>query len=124
MDTGLFFDKRPEALPIYKALEDKILADIQNVEIKAQKTQITFANGQIFAYVSFLPARKTEWRPKVYITITFVLGYKKESPRVDAAIELYPNRWTHHVVATSMDEIDDELLGWIKEAGDFSAKGP
>lgn len=122
LDTILFFDKNPEALPIYQLLEERILSEIENVNIKVQKTQISFSNRHNFAFVSFLPARKAKERPKVYITVTFGLHYKKESSRIDVAIEPYPNRWTHHVLVSSINEIDDELLDWIKEASDFSAK--
>lgn len=121
LDTTLFFNERPGAFPLYIALENRILADIRDVNIKVQKSQITFANRRSFAFVSFLPARKAKERPKVYITVTFGLSYKKESPRIDVATEPYPNRWTHHVLVSSVDEIDDELLSWIKEASDFSA---
>ena len=121
LDTLLFFNEKPEALPLYDAFEERILSEISGVNIKVQKTQITFSNKYNFAFVSFLPVRKAKERPKVYITVTFGLGYKKESPRIDAAVEPYPNRWTHHILVSSVDEIDDELLGWIKEASDFSA---
>ena len=60
-------------------------------------------------------------RPKVYITISFGLRYRKESPRIDAASEPYPNRWTHHMLISSANEIDDELMEWVKEAAVFSA---
>lgn len=36
------------------------------------------------------------------------------------AVEPYPNRWTHHVLISAPEEIDDELMGWIKEASIFS----
>ena len=39
---------------------------------------------------------------KVYITVTFGPSYKKESLRIDVATEPYPNRWTHHVLASSL----------------------
>ena len=106
---------------MYIALEGRILEDIRDANIKVQKSQIVFANRRNFAFVSFLPVRKAKERPKTYITVTFGLCYKKESPRIDVATEPYPNRWTHHVLVSSIDEIDDELLGWIKEASDFSA---
>lgn len=121
LDTLLFFNEKPEALPLYRALEERILAEIGTVSIKVQKTQIAFSNRRQFAFVSFLPVRRAKDRPKVYITVTFGLGEKRESPRVDAATEPYPNRWTHHVLVSSPDEIDDELLGWIKEASEFAA---
>lgn len=120
-DILFFFDKHPEALPLYEALEERILSEIPDVKIKVQKTQISFANKHNFAFVSFLPARKAKERPDIYITVTFGLGYRKESPRIDAATEPYPNRWTHHMLISQVDEVDDELLGWIKEAGVFSA---
>lgn len=116
-----FFNEKPAALPLYEAFAHRILAEIENVTIKVQKTQISFSNWHNFAFVSFLPARKAKDRPKTYITVTFGLQHKKESPRIDAASEPYPNRWTHHVLISSVEEIDDELMGWIKEAAEFSA---
>ena len=74
-----------------------------------------------FAFVSLLPVRKANARPETYITVTFGLRYKKESPRIDAASEPHPNRWTHHILISSAEEIDNELMGWIKEAAEFSA---
>lgn len=56
------------------------------------------------------------------MTVTFVLGYRKESPRIDVATEPYPNRWTHHVMVGCVEEIDEELMNWIQEAAEFSAE--
>ena len=120
-DILLFFDKHPEALPLYEALEERILAELRDVKIKVQKTQITFSNKRNFAFVSFLPVRKAGERPDIFIVVTFGLSYRKESPRRDAATEPYPNRWTHHMLISRTEEIDDELMGWIEEAAVFSA---
>ena len=106
---------------MYEALEERILAEIRDVKIKVQKTQITFSNKRNFAFVSFLPVRKAGERPDIYIAVTFGLSYRKESPRIDAATEPYPNRWTHHMLISQTEEIDDELMGWIEEAAVFSA---
>lgn len=120
-DMLLFFDKNLEALPLYEALEERILAEIPDVTIKVRKTQISFSNKHNFAFVSFLPVRKAKERPDIYIVVTFGLSYQKESPRIDVATEPYPNRWTHHMLISRMEEIDHELMGWIKEASVFSA---
>ncbi len=120
-DELFFFNEKPAALPLYEAFAQRLLAEIDNVTIKVQKTQISFSNRHNFAFVSFLPVRKAKDRPKTYITVTFGLQYKKESPRIDAASEPYPNRWTHHMLISSVEEIDDELMGWLKEAAEFSA---
>ena len=119
-DILLFFGEHMDALPIYERLEKAILARIPDVKIKVAKTQITFAKRYGFAFVSFNPCRKAKERPAVWMTITFGLGCRKESSRIDIAAQPYPGRWTHHVMVGSVDEIDEELLGWIKEAADFS----
>ena len=120
-DELFFFDEKPAALPLYEAFAKRLLAEIDNVTVKVQKTQISFSNKHNFAFVSLLSIRKVKARPETWITVTFGLQYKKESPRIDVASEPYPNRWTHHMLISSVDEIDDELIGWIKEAAAFSA---
>lgn len=119
-DVLFFFGDRVDALPIYERLENAILTRIPDVKIKAAKTQITFANRRGFAFVSFNPCRRAKDRPAVWMTVTFGLGCRKASPRIDAATEPYPGRWTHHVMVGTPDEIDEELLGWILEAAAFS----
>ena len=88
---------------------------------RVQKTQITFSNRHVFACVSFLKVRKAAQRPPVYIVITFGLARKLDSPRIAAAVEAYPGRWTHHVLISRREEIDEELMAWVKEAYAFSA---
>ena len=120
-DELFFFDEKPAALPLYEKFAKRLLSEIDNVTVKVRKTQISFSNKYNFAFVSLLPVRKAEARPEIWITVTFGLRYKKESPRIDVASEPYPSRWTHHMLISSVDEIDDELMGWIKEAAAFSA---
>ena len=120
-DILFFFGEHMGALPIYKRLEETIMTRIPDVKRKVAKTQITFANKRGFLFVSFNPCRKAKERPPVWMTVTCGLGYRKESPRIDIATEPYPGRWTHHVMVGSVDEIDEELLGWIQEAAEFPA---
>ena len=121
IETMSFFGEHRDALPLYEGLEEQILAQIPDVKIKVSKTQITFANRRGFAFASFNPVRKAKERPEVWMTVTFGLSYRKESPRIDVATAPYPNRWTHHVMVGSPEEIDGELMDWIREAAAFSA---
>ncbi len=121
-DTLLFFEGHMDALLLYEKLEERILKEIDNVRIKAQKSQISFYNKHMFACVSFARVRKKKDCPESYIVVTFGLKYRKESPRIDIATEPYPHRWTHHLLISKLDEIDEELIGWIKEAADFACQ--
>ena len=119
-DTLFFFSEHMSALPLYERLEELILEQIPDVNIKVSKTQISFSNKRGFVFVSFNPCRKTKECPRVWITVTFGLGYRKDSPRIDVVTEPYPGRWTHHVMVGCEKEIDNELMGWLREAAEFS----
>ena len=120
-DVLFFFNKDPAALSLYEAFETRVLAEVDNTAIRVQKTQITYTNPRVFAAVSFLPVRRKARRPDHYITVTLGLNRRLDSPRVDAASEPYPTRWTHPLLISSPEEIDDELLEWVREAAAFSA---
>ena len=117
-----FFDKHPDALPLYETFEDKVRTIVSDVRIKVQKTQISFYNKHMFACVSFARVRKKKDCPENFIVVTLSLNHKLESPRVDIATEPYPNRWTHHLLISDMSEIDEELMEWVKEAAEFAAR--
>lgn len=120
-DVLRFFAQHPDALPLYEALAQRVFRTVENTVIKVQKTQISFYNRRLFACVSFARVRKKADCPEPFLVVTFGLDHKVESPRVDVATEPYPNRWTHHVLLSDAAEIDEELMGWIQEAGRFAA---
>ena len=120
-DRLRFFDGHMEAFPLYEAFEGRVMDEIADVRIKVQKSQLSFYNRHLFACVSFARVRKKKDCPKAYIVVTFGLGHKVESPRIDVATEPYPGRWTHHVLIGGPEEVDDELMAWVREAAEFSA---
>ena len=120
-DILFFFNDHMDASPLYERLEELILEQIPDAKIKVSKTQISFSNKRGFAFVSFNPCRKVNDRPDVWMTVTFGLSYRKDSPRIHVATEPYPNRWTHHVMVGSEEDINAELMGWIREAAELSA---
>ena len=122
-DTMAFFEaqKHPEALPLYEALEGRILAEVDSVRIKVQKSQITFYNRRLFACASFARVRRKAELPPCWLVVTVGLARRLDSPRIAVATEPYPGRWTHHIVISDPAEVDDELMGWVREAAAFAA---
>ena len=120
IDALLFFDGKPQAYSLYNAFLSRLLAAVGEVNIRAQKTQITLSNRRVFACVSQMKVCKKAEMPPDYIVITFGLNRPLESPRIAAKTEPYKNRWTHHVIISSPDEIDGELIEWLREAYAFS----
>ncbi len=116
-----FFAGHTEAIPLYEALEARILDQLPDTTVKGSKTQLSFYNRHLFACVSFARVRKKKDCPPVYIVVTIGLNRRLDSPRIDVATEPCPGRWTHHLLLSEESEIDDELMDWIREASDFAA---
>lgn len=111
-----FFQYREWAEDIYNDLKKKLISSFPVVNIRVQKTQITFSNTQVIGCVSFLKVVKKSETRSPYIVLTLGLPYALSSLRVKAMTEPYPGRWTVHIPIFDSKEIDKELLSWIKEA--------
>ena len=86
------------------------------------KTQISFASRYIYACVSFQRVKRKAEMPDPFLTVTLGLPFPLESDRVAVKSEPYPGRWTTHIVIGRIDEIDDELTAWLKDAYAFSKR--
>ena len=118
-DVLFFFDGRPLELALYQTLFRSLETAFPEASVRVQKTQISFYGRHLFAAVS-LPVRRRKGWPEHCIVVTIGLSHRLESPRIAVAVETYPNRWTHHVLVSGEEQIDGELLVWLKEAWAFS----
>ena len=118
-DEMMFWNEYPNMLPIYEALAERLKERFSDMTVTVSKTQISFYNRHMFAMASTSKKRKKEW-PKEFVMVSIGLPYHLENPRVLAAVEAYPGRWTHHIAVTDTSELDEELFLWIDEAYQFS----
>ena len=121
-DTLLFFNAHPGALPIFERLEALLKESFPAVHKRVQKTQITFYNRHVFACVSFAPVKRKAERPENWLTLTLGLPEPPASERAAVKTEVYPGRWTVHFLIGSEEELDDEMMGWIKQAYEFALR--
>lgn len=117
-DVLLFFAGKLEELSLYQTLFRRMETTFPKGSVKVQKSQISFYGRHLFAAVSLPRSRKSF--PEYSILVTLGLPYKLESPRAAVTVEPYPGRWTNHVPVSEEGQIDSELLGWLREAYDFS----
>ena len=121
MDELFFFDGKPEELALYEALLGR-LAALGAFSVVVHKTQISLKNRRVFACVSMLWVRKKALLPPHYLVLTLGLPYPIRSSRIDGPVEARPGRWTHHIVVSEENELDEELLGWVREAYAFASR--
>ena len=120
-NTLMFFDQHMDVLPLYQAFEEILFDSFSVVNKRVQKTQITFSNRHVFACVSFARVKRKAELPMRYMVITLGLPAPLDSERIAVKTEPYPGRWTHHIVVNKPEELDKELLSWVREAYDFAA---
>ena len=58
--------------------------------------------------------------PDGYMVITLGLPAPLYSDRVAARSQPYPRRWTHHIVVSEPEDLDEELFSWVGEAYAFA----
>lgn len=118
-DLLFYFDGRPVELSLYRRLFAAMASAFPDASVKVQKSQISFYCPKLFAAASIPVRRKKDW-PRECLLVTFGLEQQLPSPRIAVAVEPYPNRWTHHVVVSRPEEIDEELLAWLTQAFQFA----
>lgn len=117
-DLLFFFDGKPRELALYRALESCLEAELPGTAVKVQKTQISLYGRHLYAAVS-LPRGKRGW-PEHCLVLTLGLPRRLDPPRAVMTVEPWPGRWTNHVPLSREEELDGELLAWLREAWDFA----
>ena len=122
MDTLLFFEGHQDALDLFETFEEYLYKMFPVIRKRVQKTQISYSNRYIFACVSFARVKRKAELPNGYVVLTIGLSAPLNSNRIAQKSEPYPGRWTHHIVISRPEELDEELLAWIWEAYNFANK--
>ena len=108
-----FFSGRPGALPVFERAARQIRARFPGTTLRVQKTQIAFDDPYGFAFIWLPPKRGT------CATLSFVLAYPLETPRVPHVTFIRHDRYTHHLPLDETHGVDDEVLRWLEEAHDL-----
>jgi hypothetical protein len=108
-----FFGEHELSLQIFLTIQGAVESAGPAV-ITVSKSQISFRRHKSFAWV---------WRPGQYLkgktaplVITFSFPYRHSSPRWKQIVEPKPGRFTHHLELFSIEDVNDEVSGWIQAA--------
>jgi predicted transport protein len=94
--------------PIY----DRVMAAVQSlgpdVEIGVRQTYVAFSRGRQFGLI--------QASTKSRVDLMFTLPGVEPTDRLKPAGSAGSGRTTHKVALTSPDEVDSEVLGWLRQA--------
>jgi hypothetical protein len=101
------------ALSVFERLLAR-LAELGPFEVRTSKSQIAFWRAHGFAYL-WLPGQYLA-NPQAEVVLSIALGREHESPRFKEVSHPAERHWMHHLELHHPDEIDDEVMHWLREA--------
>ncbi|MCL7454818.1 MAG: DUF5655 domain-containing protein [Anaerolineae bacterium] len=108
-----FFAGYDRSRRLFEALLDAVEV-AGSVELRVTRSQIALRRRKAFAWV-WVPGRylRGETAPLV---LTLGFRHRDPSPRWKEIVEPYPGRFTHHLELYSVDDIDEQVRDWLREA--------
>jgi hypothetical protein len=104
---GFLRGKGPRARELFERFES-LIAACGPYEVAPAKTRVAFMGRVRFAGV--------ERVSDPGMSVAFGLPRRLDSPRI-RSIDFYPPSWhVHHLRIADPEELDEEVLGWLKES--------
>lgn len=112
-----FFSQKLEYLPVVRAFLLGALERWPETEIVTQRSQVGLRDPR--PYCALWPPTHGGIKNRNCVVLSLFLPERLDSPRVAAAVEPYPGRWTTHFCLRTEAELDGELWAWTAQARRF-----
>lgn len=110
-----FFAGNPFALAVFDAVRSTVEA-LGPVQVRTSRSQVAFRRSHGFAFL-WLPGRYLTGR-RAPVVLSVALGRHDHSPRWKEVVHPSARQWMHHLEVVSLEDIDDEVAGWLREAAE------
>jgi len=103
---------------LFRAVRHAVASIDPDVAVRSTKSQVAFRRRTAFAW-AWIPAKYLRGTTTPLV-LTVDLPRRDASPRWKEVVEPRPGRFTHHLELSAADDIDDEVLGWLREAWEYA----
>ncbi len=110
-----FFAGHPLGVSVFRKVQASVRG-FGDVQVRTTKSQVAFRRKRGFAYL---------WIPGQYlrnataeVVLSVALGRPDASSRFKQVVHPTPKHWIHHLEIHDISDIDDEVVGWIREAAE------
>ena len=118
LTLGEYFAGQDDSRRIFEALCSAIDA-LGSVQVRVTKSQVAFRRRKAFAW-AWMPGKYLHGQhAPLVLTLSFL--YRDASPRWKEIVEPRPGRFTHHLELYSVNDIDDQVRDWLRDAWTMAA---
>ena len=103
----------PPVRAIYAALETQ-LDGLGEYQLLPLKTMVSLATVRNFGGITF---------GKAFLDLGVMLARPLDHPRIHQVQRLSARSFAHHIRLTAPEEVDGEIVAWLREAYDLSLEG-
>ena len=109
-----FFGANRIGLDTFERVRAALAGTYPDLTVRVTKSQVSFARRRGFAYL-WEPGRYLR-RAAAPVVLSIALDRRLTSDRFKEVV--HPGPWMHHLEVLDPDEVDDEVLGWLREAAE------
>ncbi len=107
----------PVALAVFERVHSALEA-LGPVEVRTSKSQVAFHRLRGFAYL-WVPGQYLK-HPGADVVLSFALGRRAESQRFKEIVHPSPKHWMHHLEIQGVNDVDDQVVDWLREAAELA----
>jgi hypothetical protein len=104
-----FAGKEEISRPLYEELKKKFEKETGPFRVESLPCCIHFVKAPAYTFAGIFALKNR-------IRIHFSLNYKLENPRLGKFTQMSAHRWLYSVDIGKKEEMDKELIGWLKQA--------
>lgn len=110
-----FFAGHPLGVLVFRKVQS-VVQGYADVQVRTSKSQVAFRRKRGFVYL-WLPGQYLR-NPAAEVALSIALGRHDQSTRFKQVVHPATRHWMHHLEIGDIRDIDDEVVGWIREAAD------
>jgi hypothetical protein len=114
-----FFAGTSTGLAVFRRVNDLVSRAAPDVSVRVSKSQVAFRRRRGFAYL-WLPGQYLK-KPAAEIVLSIALSRHLHSERFKEVAHPAAAVWLHHLEIHAVQDVDDQVAGWLQEAAENAA---
>ena len=107
-----YFGDDALGLAVFARVHAALVATRPDVTVRVSRSQVAFRLRRGFAFL-WEPGRYLR-HPTAEVVLSLALDVRLASPRFKEVV--HPGPWMHHLEIHAVEDVDDEVLGWLDAA--------